>query len=133
MMYSYPFTLCRRAVVATMDLSAKNIHMFATDHWLSNSQNVLLLRLDAPAWVADGVAAASPHRPMEAWTVEEVATWLEGLDMAGPAAHFRSQGVSGKDMVEFQSHQDLSRDLGVTAFLARKVFALRVQHLAAQQ
>ena len=32
MMYSHAFTLCRRAVVATLDLSAQNIHMLSTDH-----------------------------------------------------------------------------------------------------
>ena len=35
MMYSYPFTLCRRAVVTTMDLSAKSLHLLSTDHCLS--------------------------------------------------------------------------------------------------
>ena len=28
MMYSYPFTLCRRAVVATFDLAASNLALF---------------------------------------------------------------------------------------------------------
>ena len=49
MMYAYAFTLCRRAVVVTLDLSARNLHMFTTDHWLSNPLNVLVLRLTAPA------------------------------------------------------------------------------------
>ena len=58
MMYAYAFTLCRRAVVVTLDLSARNLHMFTTDHWLSDPQNVLVLRLTAPAWVT-----ASPETP----------------------------------------------------------------------
>ena len=37
MMYAYPFTLARRAVVATMDLSARNLHLLRTDHWLSEA------------------------------------------------------------------------------------------------
>ena len=45
MMYAYPFTLCRRAVVATMDLSAKNLEVFSTHHWLSDARNVVALRL----------------------------------------------------------------------------------------
>jgi len=35
-MYSYGYTLCKRAVVATFDLSAKNLDAFDSDHWLSN-------------------------------------------------------------------------------------------------
>ena len=39
MMYAYPYTLCRRGVVATFDLSASNLDMFETDHRLSNERN----------------------------------------------------------------------------------------------
>ena len=51
MMYAYPFTLCRRAVVATMDLSAANLSVFSSHHWLSDCRNVLVLNLDQRAWV----------------------------------------------------------------------------------
>lgn len=51
MMYSYPFTLCRRAVVATMDLSAANLQHFQKHHWLSDKRNVIVLRLAEQAWV----------------------------------------------------------------------------------
>eukprot|EP00973_Karenia_brevis_P062113 8638893-Karenia_brevis.AAC.1 len=34
MMYAYPHSLCRRAVIAAFDHSAKSMHMFRTDHWL---------------------------------------------------------------------------------------------------
>ena len=34
MMYSYQYALCRRAVVATFDLSAKGLDAFSSDHWL---------------------------------------------------------------------------------------------------
>ena len=51
MMYAYPFTLCHRAVVATMDLSASNQQCFTEHHWLSDSRNVMLLRLSEQAWV----------------------------------------------------------------------------------
>ena len=50
MMYAYPFTLCRRAVVATMDLSAKNLGFFDTHHWLSDARNVVVLRLTEPVF-----------------------------------------------------------------------------------
>ena len=51
MMYAYPFTLCHRAVVATMGLSASNQLCFSEHHWLSDSRNVMLLRLEEQAWV----------------------------------------------------------------------------------
>ncbi len=34
--HSYRYTLARRAVVASFDLSAKNLNAFKADHWLSN-------------------------------------------------------------------------------------------------
>ena len=52
MMYAYPFTFARRAVVATFDLSAKNLEAFTTDHWLQDRRNVIQLKLTEPAYVA---------------------------------------------------------------------------------
>ena len=50
MMYAYPSTLCHRAVVVTMDLSASNLECFNTHHWLSDERNVMALHLVAQAW-----------------------------------------------------------------------------------
>ena len=50
MRFAYSFTLCGRGVVATFDLSAENLEVFRTHHWLSVSANVIQLRLDQPAW-----------------------------------------------------------------------------------
>jgi len=50
MVYAYPFTLCRRAVVVTMDLSASNLDFFTQHHWLSDRRNVIVLHLRSPAW-----------------------------------------------------------------------------------
>ena len=50
MKHAYDSTLCRRAVVATMDLAAANQDLLRTHHWLSSEDNVLVLRLTAPAW-----------------------------------------------------------------------------------
>ena len=132
MMYSYPFTLCRRAVIVTMDLSAKNLHMLATDHWFSNPKNVILLRLSKPAWTTGGVAVGSAQSSMPSWTVEDVVSWMESQDLAGPAAYIRSQGVNGKDLLDFQNAQELSRELATTAFLARKLLMLRDAHIGGQ-
>ena len=45
MIYSYKYTLARRAVVATFDLTAKNLAALKVDHWLQNPLNVLQLHL----------------------------------------------------------------------------------------
>ena len=45
MMYSYKYTLAKRAVIATFDLSAANLDALQTDHWLSNPLNVIQLHL----------------------------------------------------------------------------------------
>ena len=51
MVYSYEFTLCRRAVVVTMDKAAKNIPLLDTHHWLKDRHNVLPFRLNESAVV----------------------------------------------------------------------------------
>ena len=51
MVYSYPFSLARRGVIATMDPSAKNLEALQTHHWLSDRRNVIWVDLTTPAWV----------------------------------------------------------------------------------
>ena len=50
MRFAYGFTLCGRGVVTTFDLSAENLEVFRTHHWLSVPANVIQLRLDQAAW-----------------------------------------------------------------------------------
>ena len=52
MVYAYPYTLCKRGVVVTMDLAAKNLDFFQTHHWLSVTDNAIVLRLSGPAYEA---------------------------------------------------------------------------------
>ena len=134
MIYSYPFTLCKRAVVATLDLSASNLSKLKTDHWLSETKNVLQLHLTEPAWV---MATAEPpfEAPsrrvcMESWSVDDLSTFLEGEDLSGPASAFRSAGVNGADFLAWRSAAELVADLVVTPFTARKVLACRDKFLA---
>ena len=64
MKFAYTFTLCRRAVVVTCDLSARNLHLFKVYHWLSDPRNVVQLRLESPAWdtgVAGDDSTSEPH------------------------------------------------------------------------
>lgn len=136
MMYSYPFTLCRRAVVATFDLSATNLPLLKTDHWLSDSRNVLLLHLTEPAW--DGghgtkrSAPMDPKETMAAWTVDALAKFLESEDLHGPAAAFRTSGVSGSDFLAWTDANSLATDLRLTPFAARKLLACRAKFLEDQ-
>ena len=55
MCHSYKYTLARRTVVASFDLSASNLDAFQKDHWLKNSLNVIQLRLTES--VIDNAAA----------------------------------------------------------------------------
>ena len=48
--YAYDYSFCRRAIVATLDLSAQHLDAFETDHWLSNSLNVIVLKLTEKAY-----------------------------------------------------------------------------------
>ena len=112
-------------VVATLDLSAKNLHLLTTDHWLRDPQNVVVLELKSPSWVTDDGGAVMQPPPMAAWGVSEVAHWLESSDMVGPAQSLRAQGVSGEDLLNIRDAEEFCRDLKVTPFVARKVLALR--------
>ena len=110
-----------------MDLSAKNLHMLSTDHWLADIKNVMVLRLSESAWeTADEVVASTT--PMAEWSVGDVASWLAGLDMAGTAAMLSAQGLSGADLLSFESASAFAHDLGTTPFVAKKVLRLRDQH-----
>ena len=88
-------------MVATFDLSARNLHMLSTDHWLSDARNVVVLRLAEPSWVTECDTPVQAPTPMAAWTVSQVVHWLESSDMAGPASILQMQGVSGEDLLGF--------------------------------
>ena len=50
MVYAYGFTLCKRAVVVTMDEAAKNLGLLESHHWLADRRNVLPFRLSESAF-----------------------------------------------------------------------------------
>ena len=71
MMYAYLYTLARRAVVVTLDLSAQNLgalqkeHPVAgtADHWLTDERNVIVLWLNGrQTWCER--PPLSPPRPL---------------------------------------------------------------------
>ena len=101
--YAYPFTFARRAVVATMDLSASNLHMLRTDHWLADPRNVVQVWLRFPSWQKDGLTTKAPQedRPqnlrMAEWSVEELAARVAREDCEGLARQLRANSVNGAD------------------------------------
>ena len=133
MIYSYTYTLARRAVVATMDLSAKRLHLLKTDHWLSNPDNVWQLWLDGPAWSGGAHAQVSqvpPRQKMAAWTVDALANYLEGEDAEGLASVVRSNSVNGSDLLTF-TEATCVESLRCTPFAARKLVGLREKFINA--
>ena len=129
MKHAHEFTLCKRAVVATCDLAAANLHLLMQDHWLSDPRNVLTLWLGEPAWVG---AAVPPRRPprdiMSSMSVGEVKAFLQQQDLTGPAAHLAANGVNGNDLLSF-NEQQLTEELRCTPFASRKVIAARDRFL----
>ena len=133
MKFSYPFTLCRRGIVVTMDLSARNLELFTTDHWLSDERNCLVLRLHAPAW-RDGrsarlPAAPTPRERMASWTSTMLRDFLSGQDLVGPASQIHAQGVDGADFLEL-TLAVLTHEIKVTPFAAGKLLKVRDRFLA---
>ena len=123
--YSYPFSLCKRAVVATLDSSAANLHMLTTDHWLSNPANVLQLWLTSPAWAAPGEDnAGAQEAGGVTWGVDAVASFLEAADLSGPAHVCRQNGVNGADLASF-TLDTLQQELKLSPFAAKKIIKAR--------
>ena len=125
MRFSSVYSLCRRAVVATFDLSAANLHMFESDHWLRNSKNVICLKLLAPAWVSAAAAAPLPEpgpaEQMRSWSVAGVVAFATARDLAGPASSLFASGVDGADLLQMDE-KVLVSDVRLTAHLAEPLY-----------
>ena len=132
MKYAYPLTLCRRAVVVTMDLSAANMDLLYTDHWLSDPLNVMLVKLTEPAWeTGAAVPQAVPltkREIMSEWRVGDVVSFLTRKDLAGPASVMHANGVNGADLLDI-TKSTLEQDLRMSSFAARKVVSARDMYL----
>jgi len=131
MMYSFTFSLCRRAVVVTMDLSAKNLHLLKTDHWLRDPQNVRILRLQGPAWIGpahEPVVSSGGLAGMRGWLPLRVTTWLEDLGSRAPARTFLDKGVTGADLCDMRL-DDLEGGLRLLPWAAVKILQLRDEYL----
>ena len=129
MMYSYPFTLCRRAVGATFDLAASTLALFKEHHWLRDPRNVHQLWLPEPAWQGEPTALVAAElqdgrATMSAWSVVQLSDFLEQRDLHGPAKHLRTNGVRGADLLGMDM-RTLVSDVGLTRFAASRVLSVR--------
>lgn len=125
MMYAYEYTLCRRAVVVTCDLSASNLHLLRHDHWFREPSNVLTLWLEEYVWEGSPAPQTqTPQERMASWNVDETQAFLKMKDLAGPATYLSENGVNGNDLVSLNL-DTLTNDLRCTPFAARKVLAAR--------
>ena len=129
MIYAYSFTLARRAVVVTMDLSARNLHLLRSDHWLSDPSNVALAWLSAPVFRQAAVPQPSPQEQMMGWSVAQVASFYESQDAAALGATLASNSVQGSDLFSFTVN-DVQHGLQLNPFAAQKVCRLRDLFLA---
>ena len=117
-------------VMATLDTSAKNLHLFATDHWLSDARNCLVLRLTEHVWEpspGDPQPARlqlTPAARMQAWTVSELVAFLLSQDLEGPAKFLQTQGFNGSDFLA-ATGESLVAELRCTPFAARKLLRAR--------
>jgi hypothetical protein len=129
MMYAYSFTLARRAVVVTMDLSARNLHLLRSDHWLSDSKNIALEWLTAPV-IGTTRAPQRPRRQeMMEWSVAQVESFFESQDAAAIGATLAASSVQGVDLLSF-TIEGIQEALKVNPFVAQKVCRLRDLFLA---
>ena len=120
--------------MVTMYLSADNLDLFETDHWLSDPKDVMVVKLTERAWM-DGApsAAAAPMSPKDTfhhWTLAELARFMRAKDLAGPSAILQANGVTGADLLDM-SASDLEGELRLTPFAARKVIKARDAFLSA--
>ena len=110
-----------------MDLSAANLHLFKTDHWLKDPDNVVQLHVADPAWqTASGPALPlpTPRETVRSWTVAETVRFLQERDLEGPAHLCHASGVAGVDLMSI-SAEALVHDVRLTPFAAPKVIAAR--------
>ena len=123
MMYSYAFTLARRAVVVTMDLSARNLHLLRSDHWLADRDNVVLEWLAAPVF-GSALPCRSPRDQMMSWSVAQVASFFESKDAAALGDILAANSVQGADLLKLTA-ESLQEGLRFNSFGAMKVCKLR--------
>ena len=119
-----PFTLARRAVVVTFDLSARNLHLLRSDHWLSDPKNIAPVWLTQPVFGTASPAPTNPREQMMGWSVRNVVAFFESKDAAALGEKLAGSSVQGADLLRM-SVALLQAKLGFNAFAAQKICRLR--------
>ena len=122
-------------MVATFDLSAANVELLRSDHWLSDPRNVVQLRLEGPDWEGGAVAPQAPVRSardtMASWSADSLAEHVAAAGLAGAASCLQRAGVSGVDLLSWAAASEIEADLKLLPFSARKLLRWREAFLAA--
>ena len=124
MLYAYPFTLVRRAVVVTMDLSAHSLHLLHSDHWLADPRNISLVRLTEPAFGLPLAPQPDNRTLMLRWAVADVVAFFETKDAKALGKSLAANSVQGADLIGF-TVDSLKKDLNFNNFSAQKICDLR--------
>ena len=80
--------------------------IFDSDHWLSNSKNVVCVRLTVPAWTTSSLSPPPSPQPgdrleqMRTWSAPEVVSWARAQDLEGPSAVLFASSVNGSGLLE---------------------------------
>ena len=116
-----------------MDLSAANLDLLLTDHWLSDARNVRVLRLVQPAWQGGSLvccgAPLSKRERIAKWTAIEVQEALRAKDLEGPARVLFDNGVCGQDFLELTYHV-MQSDLRMSKLASTNVMRARAACLS---
>ena len=84
--------------MVTFDLSARNLHLLRSDHWLSDPRNVALLWLQAPAYGPELPPPPTPVAQMEAWSVSDVVAFFESKDARALGQKLEASSVTAADL-----------------------------------
>ena len=106
-----------------MDLSARNLHLLRSDHWLSDRDKVVLEWLTAPVFGL-GLPWRSPRDQMMSWSVAQVTSFFESKDAAALGDMLAANSVQGADLLKLTS-ESLQEGLRFNSFGALKVCKLR--------
>ena len=128
MLYAYPFTLARRAVVVTMDLSARNLHLLHSGHWLADPRNISLARLTEPAFGLPLAPQPDNRTLMLRWAVADVVAFYEAKDAEALGKSLAANSVQGADLLRF-TVDSLRSDLNFNMFVAQKICDLHDEFL----
>ena len=137
---AYDRLLFKTPFVATANFATKNLAFLESNDWLNKSKNVWVLRLTSPPFEETPSADdSSPRLPLpdgpgsaeeevRSLDAPSLAEKLRSVDLCSAAGRLQSNDVNGADFLELDESA-LTRDLGFSRLLARKVLRARAGFL----